>query len=182
MSWKRILSEEGQAEDLNHIGSGTGSQRRNYYPMVKGGPLTSLGSSPQALPLKILLHCDFPVPTEDSLPSPEPTEPSKSRHPRPTKEPSTPNAKRSNSTAQRRRSPCRITRALSVLFIIWETISTRLALYFPTRRDPSLLPRLPLGELVVDPVHILPVASRSVPLEITSRPVEPLGLGSFGYP
>ena len=64
--------------------------------MVRGGPLTSLGSSPQAFPFKILLHCDFPAPTEDSPPCPGSTEPSMSRHPRPTKEPSTPNTKRSS--------------------------------------------------------------------------------------
>ena len=47
-----------------------GHKRRNYYSMVKGGPLTGLGSSPRAYPLKTLLHCDFPAPTEDSPPCP----------------------------------------------------------------------------------------------------------------
>ena len=73
-----------------------GHKEETTISMVKGGPLTGLRSSPRAYPLKILLHCDFPTPTEDSLPCPESTEPSRSHHPRPTKEPSTPNAKRSS--------------------------------------------------------------------------------------
>ena len=90
------LLGERQTEDSSHSGSGTKSQEETTISMARGGPLTGLGSSPRALPLKILLHCDFPIPTVDSPPGPEPTEPSTSRRPRPTKEPSTPNANRSS--------------------------------------------------------------------------------------
>ena len=62
------LLEEQRSEDSSHIGSGTRSQEETTISMVRGRPLTGLGSSPRALPLKILLHCDFPVPTEDSPP------------------------------------------------------------------------------------------------------------------
>ena len=73
-----------------------GHKEETTISMVKGRPLTGLGSSPQAYPLKTLLHCDFPAPTEDSPPGLESTEPSKSHRLHPTKEPSTPNAKRSS--------------------------------------------------------------------------------------
>ena len=77
-----------------------GHKEETTISMVKGRPLTGLRSSPQAYPLKTLLHCDFPIPTEDSPPCPESTEPSMSCRPHPTKEPSTPNAKRSSDQLQ----------------------------------------------------------------------------------
>ena len=46
----------------------------------------------------------------------------------------------------------------------------------------SIFNRLPAGELSVDPVHILLVASWSVPLETTLHPVELLGLGNLRNP
>ena len=90
------LKERGQQKTQIILVVVQGHKEETTISMVKGGPLTGLGSSPRAFPLKTLLHYDFPTPTEDSLPCPELTEPSKFCHPHLTKEPSTPNTKRSS--------------------------------------------------------------------------------------